>query len=315
LISRQKQYSFNSRTLQYEAVNNPKKSRVFKFIVRTSLIGGLLSFLFFIFIGSPIEILLNTKINFLQGEYLTLNNKIDSLEFKLHKQIIPSDKYYRELLEIDSLPTTIRFAGSGGSEPGELLNYAVTDDLIIKTNKKVNTLEKQLKVQSESFLSIIKSAVVHNKKFRGIPAIQPVKPTKHIWISSKFGSREDPFTFLKRTHYGIDFVGPKNTKIYATADGTVTLIKESRRGYGKEVVVSHNFGYSTRYAHLNEILVIDGQKVKRGQVIGLMGSTGRSTGTHLHYEVRLNNRPINPIYYYADNVSEEEYNLIVEQEE
>ncbi len=277
--------------------------------------GGLLSFLFFIFIGSPIEILLNTKINFLKKEYLTLNNKIDSLELKLHKQIIPSDKYYRELLEVDSLPATVRYAGTGGSESDDLLNYTVTDDLIVKTNKKVNALEKQLKVQSESFLSIIKSAVYHNKKLNEIPAIQPVKPTKNIWISSRFGSRDDPFTFLKRTHCGIDFVGPTNTKIHATADGTVTLVKESRRGYGKEVVVSHSFGYSTRYAHLNKILVVDGQKVKRGQVIGLMGNTGRSTGTHLHYEVRLNNRPINPGYYYADDVSEEEYNLIVEQEE
>jgi murein DD-endopeptidase MepM/ murein hydrolase activator NlpD len=277
-------------------------------------IAGLFSFLIYVLIGSPIEFVLNAKMNVLQGNFLTLNNRIDSLEYKLHKQLIPADKYYREILELDSVPSSIRYAGSGGSEPIKTLNYSpATADMIIDTKAKINSLKKQIQIQSESSFNVFNTANDYNLELTGIPAIQPVQPADNIWISSYFGSRHDPFTLLKRSHSGIDFVGPRNTEIYATADGTVTLVKDSRRGYGKEVVIMHDFGYSSRYAHLNEIKVKNGQEVKRGQLVGLMGSTGRSTGIHLHYEVRLNRRPINPIYYFADNLTQDEYNLIVKQ--
>ncbi len=314
MISNKGQYRFNSRTLQYEAAPNLLKNRWLRFLLRCTLIAGLFTFLFYILIGSPIEFVLNARINGLKGDYLTLNNKIDSLEHKLHRQIIPSHIYFREILEMDSIPYSVRYAGTGGSEPVRFLDYSPeTTELIVGTNEKVNTIKKQFKIQTESFLGVFKSAVEYNRELAGIPVIQPVKPTKNTWISSYFGSRTDPFTLLRRVHSGIDFVGPLNTEIYTTANGTVTLIKESRRGYGKEVVVTHDFGYSTRYAHLNKILVKEGQEVKRGQKIGLMGNTGRSTGTHLHYEVRLNNRPINPYYYFSDNLTEDEYNLIVKK--
>jgi murein DD-endopeptidase MepM/ murein hydrolase activator NlpD len=287
---------------------------VLRFLSIIVFIAGLFSFLIFILIGSPIEFALNAKMNVLQGNFLTLNNKIDSLENKLHMQLIPADKYYREILELDSVPASIRYAGSGGSEPIKTMDFSpATAEMIVETKEKVNALKKQIQIQSESSFKVFTTAVDYNIELTGVPAIQPVKPSENIWISSKFGSRDDPFTLSRRSHSGIDFVGPRNTEIYATAKGTVTLVKDSRRGYGKEVVITHDFGYSTRYAHLNEIKVKDGQEVKRGQLVGLMGSTGRSTGVHLHYEVRLNRRPINPIYYFADNLTQDEYNLIVKQ--
>ncbi len=313
MISDRKQYKLNKEKLQYELVATPLWSRLFKFILISSIYAGAFTLLVFIFGGSPAEIAYKAKIGLLKNNYLTINSKIDSLESTLHKDIFPVDKYYRELLELDSLPSTVRYAGMGGSEPEIHLNHAPSNDLIIETNKKISTLEQQLKIQKESFNKIFSTALKYNESLVGIPAIQPIKPTKYIWTSSKFGSRKDPFTFIRRYHEGIDFVGPKNTEIYATADGTVTLTKDSRKGYGKEIVISHSFGYSTRYAHLNNILVKDGQKVKRGDLIGQMGTTGRSTGTHLHYEVRLNNRPINPIYYFSDDLDETEYDLIAKE--
>jgi len=113
---------------------------------------------------------------------------------------------------------------------------------------------------------------------------------------------------------GVDFVGPRKTEIYATADGIVTLAKHSRKGYGNEIVIDHLYGHETRYAHLNEYLVTEGQKVERGQLIGYMGNTGRSTGTHLHYEVRFQRRPINPIYFFADDLSPEEFEQLAKKD-
>ena len=164
-----------------------------------------------------------------------------------------------------------------------------------------------MKIQDESYEEIMKAALEKNNKLAHYPGITPVKSDKYIWISSYFGSRTDPFTMHNRAHLGLDFVGPRDTKIFTTANGTVTLVKHSRRGYGNEIVIDHGFGYSTRYAHLKEIKVVEGQKVERGELIGIMGSTGRSTGTHLHYEVRLFNRPVNPMYFFADDISAEEF--------
>ena len=160
---------------------------------------------------------------------------------------------------------------------------------------KLDNLKDQLSVQDESYNQILQVALEKNKKLAHFPGITPVITDKHIWISSYFGTRIDPFTKQPRSHIGIDFVGPVNSKIHATAAGTVTLVKHSRKGYGNEIVIDHLYGHETRYAHLNEIMVTEGQKIERGQLIGIMGNTGRSTGTHLHYEVRFNKQPINPI--------------------
>ncbi|MBN1118947.1 MAG: M23 family metallopeptidase [Bacteroidales bacterium] len=313
---KRKRYQFDSTQLRYEAVSfgfGEYICKAFRFVAVAAMLAIVVSVVFYFTIGSPIEILMNNKIKTLSEDYYSLNIDIDSLQNQLHANLFYSDKYYRELLELDSLPNPIRFAGTGGSEPDFSIQNSITFELISNTSKKINTLEKQLNIQVESFNKIFKSAVDFRKELAYVPAIPPVNTHKHIWISSDFGVRKDPFTFIRKYHEGIDFVGPKNTEIHATADGTVTLAKDSRRGYGKEIVISHGFGYSTRYAHLNKINVKEGQKVTRGELIGLMGNTGRSTGTHLHYEVRLNNRPINPSFYFSDDLLEEEYELIVEQ--
>ena len=264
------------------------------------------------FYGSPVEGLLSVKADQMKHEFALLNTKIDSLQAQLHHRHFVSDRYYRELLELDSLPQPIRLAGTGGAETPIGIEGVAYSELIYNTANRLGNVKNQIKIQDNSYSLLLKEALIYNNELRTIPAIQPVKPAKNIWVSSTFGFRNDPFTKLKRKHEGIDFVGPPNTEIYATADGKVLNTKISRRGYGKEIIISHKFGYSTRYAHLNEILVEEGQEIKRGQLIGLMGNTGRSTGTHLHYEVRLNRKQINPVYFYADDLTAEEYVMITE---
>lgn len=313
MISRQKLYRFNNRTLQFQEEEIPRSHKfkgIVKSIVICSILAGVITILFSAFVGSPIEVTLGYKANNIKSEYIRLNNAIDSLQLTLHQDIFSADKYYRELLELDSLPYPIRFAGTGGSNPYDTIKTYHYKNLISSTLQKINVLNNQLDIQDESSNLVFKKAVIHNTESYYIPTIQPVKPASNIWVSSYYGTRIDPFTKRRKAHKGIDFVGPKNTDIYATADGIVTNTKDSRRGYGKEVVISHKFGYSTRYAHLNDILVTKGDTIVRGQLIGLMGNTGRSTGTHLHYEVRLNKQPLNPKYFYTEDLSVEDYELI-----
>lgn len=313
LILKNKKYYFNPNTLQYEIKTIPFRvfiGKILRFMGITSAASIVLSIFFFIFLGSPIERVLQYRINSINSEYTALNNTIINLQSELQEQIFPGDKFYRQLLELDSLSTLERLAGIGGSEAEiELKNYA-SNLVINSTSQHLKSLKKQIELQDKSYQAILKEAMIYSSELVDIPAIQPIKPTKNIWISSYYGRRTDPFTKKTRNHKGIDFVGPKNTEIFATADGKVKFTKVSRRGYGKEIIILHKFGYNTRYAHLNEILVEEGQDVKRGELIGLMGNTGRSTGTHLHYEVKLNNRQINPYYFFSDDLTAKEYELI-----
>jgi murein DD-endopeptidase MepM/ murein hydrolase activator NlpD len=313
LISNKKRYYFDEDTLEYR--NKDVKifavlKQFFRFFSIASLFSFVLIGLSFITIGSPAELFFRKKIEAKKADFITLNAKIDSLQNKLHSKHFTDDQLFRELLDLDSLPSPMREAGIGGSAPHEETSNYPYNKLIATTARKLTALKKQISFQNNSYQKIYKQALIHCKELEEIPAIQPVKPTKDLWISSYYGSRKDPFTLIRRSHTGIDFVGERNTKIYATAKGTIKYTKNSHKGYGKEVVISHLNGFSTRYAHLNKILIKEGQKVERGQLVGLMGSTGRSTGRHLHYEVRINNRHVNPIYYYSDDVTIDEYELI-----
>lgn len=262
---------------------------------------------------SPKELFYKKKISKYRIRYAELSNQLDSLQESLHTHHFKRDKVYREILEMDSLPAPVRYAGMGGSDPYDDYLGTLDKEFIASISQRIEAIKNQVKVQRSSYEEINKRTIQLNIDREYTPAIMPVKPNKYIWISSYYGSRSDPFTFRPRKHNGIDFVGPINTEIYSTATGTVTFVKTSRRGYGNEVVISHELGYSTRYAHLNKIMIQKGQQVRRGQVIGLMGNTGRSTGTHLHYEVRLNNRPVDPIYYYSDDLTAKEYELITKR--
>ena len=318
MISKKKRYSFDTDKLSYVEVKQKTGKKILNFLLKFAFINSIaITFLIilYLFANSPEAVFQNLRINKYNSRYEFLSYKVDSLSSVLHKKHFYNDNIYRGILELDSLPENVRIAGSGGHDPYALNPESFPNRILIALSTKIENLNKQIEIQEESYNEILRVAAEKKIKIEHYPAITPVNCTKHIWISSYFGVRKDPFTFIRRSHSGIDFVGPRNTEIYSTAKGNVTFAKQSRRGYGNEVVIDHGFGYSTRYAHLNEILVEEGQKVERGELIGLMGNTGRSTGTHLHYEVRLHNRPINPLYFFAEDLSPEEFEELTNKSE
>jgi murein DD-endopeptidase MepM/ murein hydrolase activator NlpD len=173
-------------------------------------------------------------------------------------------------------------------------------------------LNHQLSIQSESYEILLLKAREHAMQFSHIPAIQPVSRTDLYSISSDFGVRTDPFYFHQKVHCGLDFVAAEGKSVYATGDGIVTFIQFSRTGYGNEIIIDHSFGFGSRYAHLDTILVTEGQKVKRGQMIGRVGKSGRATGPHLHYEVLYEKKPVNPALYFDSSLTVQEYKQILE---
>jgi murein DD-endopeptidase MepM/ murein hydrolase activator NlpD len=184
-------------------------------------------------------------------------------------------------------------------------------DLIIKTNQRLDKLSKQLYVQSKSYDEIISMAKNKEKMLSSIPAIMPVSNKDLTRTASGYGWRIHPIYKIRKFHEGMDFTAPTGTEVYATGDGIIEVVKSSKRGYGKRVVIDHGFGYKTRYAHLNEFNVRRGQEVKRGEVIGYVGSSGLSVAPHLHYEVMKGNKNVNPVDYYFNDLTPKQYEKMI----
>ena len=246
----------------------------------------------------------------LRDDFLKVNQDLEKKESQLAVMKNRDDKLYRAFFGMDPLSSTVREAGTGGAFRYQSLLTISDPDGIIDAFNKVDKLSSKVQIQYTSFSDLYRKAVDKENLIACKPSIQPISPADQYWLTSPFGFRRDPFTGKRTGHHGIDLAGPKGLKIYATGDGVVALTEVSKRGYGNEVLISHGFGYSTRYAHLQKIFVKKGEKVKRGQVIGLLGSTGRSTGPHLHYEVRLDNIPLNPFHYFYEDLTPEEFREI-----
>ena len=184
--------------------------------------------------------------------------------------------------------------------------------MVVNTAQRIDILTSQLYVQSKSFDDIYEMAKNKSEMLSCIPAIMPVKNVDIYRISSHYGQRTDPFYKVTKFHNGIDFSGPEGIGIYASGDGTVIKVERNKSGYGNNIIIDHGYGYKTRYAHLKDIKVKKGSKVKRGQEIGTMGNTGKSTAPHLHYEVLKNNKAVNPINFFFNDITPEEYDKILE---
>ena len=218
-------------------------------------------------------------------------------------------------LHAKEFPEELRLMGAGGSDKYAHLSDLPNSKLLISTSAELDKLERRLHAQSLSFTELLKLAKNKEKMLRCIPAIQPVRNTELKRGISGFGYRIDPHYKTRRMHTGVDFTADKGTDIYVTGDGVVEEIENKRWGYGKSIVVNHGFGYKTRYAHLSAFKVKKGQKVKRGELIGLIGSTGKSTGPHLHYEVIRNGEKVNPIGYFHSDLTPEQYEQMLEMSE
>lgn len=264
------------------------------------------------FIESPKERILQREIEQYKLQYAILNDRLENIQAVVNDLQDRDDNIYRVIFESEPIPSSVRKAGFGGANRYSRLEGFKNSDLIINTTRTVDALASQLYVQSKSFDEVFDMAKRKKDMIASIPAIQPVSNTDLRRIGSYFGYRTDPFYKVTKLHEGIDFTAPIGTDIYATGDGVVTETEYSKVGYGNFIVINHGFGYETKYAHLSKIMVKRGQKIKRGQVIGHVGNTGKSTAPHLHYEVHKSGRPIDPINFFFNDITPEEYSMMIE---
>lgn len=242
----------------------------------------------------------------MKSELVDMNKMLSNLQDK-------DDNIYRTIFEAEPIPSTIRNAGAGGVDRYKDIrdDNVARAGLIIDTYTRIDQLKKKMYIQTKSYDEIMDLALRKESLYASMPAIQPVSNKELKRLSSGYGYRIHPIYKTKRMHEGIDFAAPKGSPVYTTGDGVVERVKTSLRGYGKEVIVNHGFGYKTRYAHLNDFNVKQGQKVKRGECIGYLGNTGASTAPHLHYEVIKNNKKVDPVHYFYKDLNPTEYEEIL----
>lgn len=315
---RKQKYVFDPITLEYKLVVTDRRRKLKKF--SAYFLGSIFLSIIYIstflhFFDSPEERKLKRENKDIITKFQLLDKKIEYVDNCLNVIQMHDDNIYRTVFEIEPISSEIRNAGFGGVNRYEKFENWLHNEQIIKTTSTLDKISKKLYVQTKSFDDISFLAKNKDKFISSRPAILPIAPKDFHRISDYFGSRKDPFTGRRKVHHGIDFAGPSGKNIYATGDGVVEDVSYNRFGYGRVVTINHGFGYKSRYAHLERWMVEEGQLVKRGDVIGLMGNTGRSTGPHLHYEVIYNGKKINPINYFRQDVSDEEFDLIVSREE
>jgi hypothetical protein len=307
-------FSFNPETLSYQRIKHTGKQKFFRFLLFTGLtllFGASILLVRDRYNASPRSERLAVEQQQVLYELELLNRDVEQHEHTLGNIAYNDDHIYRVYFEQDPWPATQREAGVGGSEKYADLRNNLHADLLIRTNQNIDQIERKLVVQSTSFDEVIDMAATKEERLAARPAIQPVSMKDLTRFGSSFGIRFHPILKVVRPHEGIDLTAPRGTPIYATADGTVTQAGYRAGGFGKKIMIDHGFGYETVYGHCYEVFVIPGQKVKRGEVIGTVGSTGLSKSPHLHYEVHVNGRPVDPINYYATDLSAEEYERMI----
>ena len=308
-------YYYDTKTLSYKPIESSRVDKFKNFIVyftSSAILAFFILLIFFQYFDSPKEKRLKGEINNLLSQYEIINSDLKKIETVLDDIQTRDDNIYRTIFEADPIPTSIRKQGFGGVNRYKKLSGFSNSDLIINTTKKVDQLTKQLYLQSKSFDEIIELAKNKSKMLASIPAIQPVANKDLKRMTSGYGYRIHPIYKTRKMHYGMDYSAKVGTEIYATGDGIISKVKRSKRGYGNYVKINHGFGYETLYAHMSRYIVKKGQKVKRGEVIGYVGNSGISTAPHLHYEVRKDNKKINPVNFYFNDLTPEEYEKMLE---
>ena len=308
-------YKYNPQTLTYEKIklsNWEKIRKAFTYVIVFILVSiGIVVISYNIF-SSPKELMLERENEYLKENYKRLNKELAQVEKVLTDIEERDDNIYRVVFEAEPIPTNIRKAGVGGVNRYNNLEGYADENMVINTSKRLDQIAKQLYVQSKSYDEVIELATNKEEMLASIPAIQPI-PNKNLKrMASGYGYRIHPVYKTRKLHTGMDFTSPTGTEIYATGNGKVVKIKKTRRGYGMHIVIDHGFGYSTLYGHMSKFNVRKGQTVKRGDVIGYVGNTGTSTAPHLHYEVHKDGKKINPINFYFNDLTPEQYDKMIE---
>ena len=307
-------YSFNPESLSYDQIKLSPRQKIFKFLRGAALLLSV-SFVFLLilslFFDTPGEKIQKRENKQLLYQYELLNQKVEKMEQSMDEIQQHDDNIYRLIFGIDPVPENIRKAGVGGSNPYKELEQYSKSDLLIETSKKIDNLTRRMVVQTESYDNIMKLVQDKEKFLASIPAISPIADRNLKRFASGYGYRIHPIYRTLKMHKGIDLTAPTGTKVYATGGGKVISAGYAAGGYGIKVIIDHGYGYKTLYAHLNKATVKVGKRVARGDVIGEVGSTGRSTAPHLHYEVRKNDQTENPINYYYTDLTPEEYEEMI----
>ena len=307
-------YIYNTETNTYERVYPTFRQRELH-ILKRLFVGmgfGAGSFILLIWIfGSPSENQLRIENSRLLAQYNVLSRRLDEALGVMQGIQQRDDNLYRVVLQADPVADAVRKAGYGGTNRYEDLMDLANADLVVNTTQKMDMLNRQLYIQSKSFDEVVELFKGQDEMLQSIPAIQPVANKDLKRTASGYGMRIDPIYKTAKFHAGMDFSANTGTPVYATGNGRVKKAGW-QSGYGKIIIVDHGFGYETWYAHLNKYNVRVGQKVIRGEVIGEVGNTGKSTGPHLHYEVHLKGKVMNPVNYYFMDLSAEEYDKMIE---
>ena len=311
-------YYYDTETCKYERIKVSKWDIVLNsmgFLTISLLLAVGLVFIFNKYFESPKEIILKKENSELKLHYDILDKEMSDVKEMLSILEDRDDNVYRVIFEAEPIPDNVRSAGTGGAEKyASLLDEGLEqEDMIVSNYDRIDRLKRQMYIQTRSYDEVIQAALNKADMLAAMPAIQPITNKGLSRLASGFGYRIHPIYKVKKMHWGIDFSAPRGTPIYATGDGKVRLAKKSylKTGYGNQVEIDHGYGFKTKYAHMQTLAVKRGENIKRGQLIGYVGSSGGSTAPHVHYEIIKNGKKINPIQYII-NVSDEEYRILHE---
>ena len=307
-------YVYNPKTRTYDRIYPTRRQRLMSRLRRAFMGVGVVVVCLIVFLlvfGSPSENSLRIENSRLQAQYSVLSNRLDEALTVMGRLQQRDDNLYRVIMQAEPLDDKIRTAGYSSTNRYEEFMDMANSKMVIDNTRKLDALSRQIYIQSKSFDDVVGMLRKHNEMIECIPAIQPVSNKDLKRTASGYGMRVDPIYKTVKFHKGMDFSANTGTLVYATGNGRV--IKAGWEGlYGRCINIDHGFGYVTKYAHLSKINVFTGQRIKRGEIIGEVGSTGKSTGPHLHYEVHVKGRVVNPINYYFKDLNAEDYDKMIE---
>jgi len=309
-------YFYNTNSLRYEKLETPlrvKLLRIFGFLAAAIVTAAIISFFAFRFIGSPNEKLLNLENERLQDKYDQLNDQVKAAQEQMSELVKRDNEVYRAIFEANPIPDSARAKALAQEQEIARVENMRSSDLVNSIVNSLNSLGHYINAQKKSYNEIADLLKNKEKLLVSTPAIQPVSNKDLTRVASGFGYRIDPIYKTVKLHAGLDFAAPQGTPIYATANGTVTVAGNTGNGYGNHVVINHGYGYETLYGHMVKVKARVGQQIKRGEVIGYVGSTGKSTGPHCHYEVHKNGQKIDPVYFFYNDLTPEQYDLLLKR--
>ena len=308
-MSKRAKYKYDPNTLQYQKIELTLKGillKILKYVAVGVFIAGLIILVSYPFIQDYSTGKAQKEIEYLKANYELLNSEMDTMVSVLKNLQETDNNLYRVIFEAEPYKNKELTRKN-------LVERRTHQDYVIALKERINSISTSIVGQSKSFDELIKLALNKEKMLQSVPSIIPIGDKELTRLSSTFGIRNDPIYNVPKMHSGLDFTAPAGSKIYATGDGIIETMEYSTGGYGNHIVIDHGFGYKSHYAHLSKFETKRNRKVKRGELIGRVGSTGKSTAPHLHYEVIKNGNKIDPINFFFTDITPEQYSQLIEK--